>query len=385
MSKRFHTVGSLLRPADLLKYKRQIEERGDITYPFYSDLEGYQACETTATRDVVAKQIQHKLSIITDGEFTRSIWHCDFVWGFQGVSRVILPQGLLFRDKDGKSDYETRKDLGFKISAKLSGKNHHFIKVYQQLQSLAAGHPTKLTIPSPAQIFAVLQWSDNYGKPDSAYATPDELKAGLTTAYKEFIQEYAGIGGKILQLDDCLWEFFATDNPLSPVLRPNVKVDDLNAQALQFIELNNAVADFAHGLGLTVWTHNCRGNYASRFAGAGSYATIADLFLKLQRYDRFFLEWDDDRAGSLDALAVFADKKTEIVLGLLSSKKNTLDDEERVLRLLNEASKIIPKERLFLSHQCGFASCDGGNELSEEEEWAKIDQGQKLALAFWGE
>jgi methionine synthase II (cobalamin-independent) len=98
------------------------------------------------------------------------------------------------------------------------------------------------------------------------------------------------------------------------------------------------------------------------------------------------LEWDDERAGSLEALQVFVDRpKVEVVLGLLSSKTNSLDDEERVIRLLNEASKIIPKERLLLSHQCGFASCDNGNELTQDEQWAKIDQGQKLALAYWGE
>ena len=118
--------------------------------------------------------------------------------------------------------------------------------------------------------------------------------------------------------------------------------------------------------------------------GGGSYIKIANLFLKQLKYDRFFLEWDDDRAGSLEALKVFQDKPdTEIVLGLLSSKTNTLDDEARVIRLLNEASEIIPKDRLLLSHQCGFASCDGGNELTEEEQWAKIDQGQKIAAKFW--
>jgi methionine synthase II (cobalamin-independent) len=120
--------------------------------------------------------------------------------------------------------------------------------------------------------------------------------------------------------------------------------------------------------------------------GGGSYIKIAELFLKQLKYDRFFLEWDDERAGSLDALAVFKDKpQTEIVLGLLSSKTNTLDDESRVIRMLDEASKIIPKNRLFLSHQCGFASCDGGNELTKDEQWAKIDHGQRIASAFWGE
>jgi methionine synthase II (cobalamin-independent) len=119
--------------------------------------------------------------------------------------------------------------------------------------------------------------------------------------------------------------------------------------------------------------------------GGGSYARIANLFLKQLKYDRFFLEWDDERAGSLEALRVYADRPdTEIVLGLLSGKTNTLDDEARVVRMLDEASKIIPKERLLLSHQCGFASCDGGNELTEDEQWAKIDQGQTIALKYWG-
>lgn len=111
---------------------------------------------------------------------------------------------------------------------------------------------------------------------------------------------------------------------------------------------------------------------------------IANLFLKQLKYDRFFLEWDDERAGSLEALEVFKDKpETEIVLGLLSSKTNTLDDEERVFRLLDEASSIIDKDRLLLSHQCGFASCDGGNELTEAEQWAKINQGQRIARQYW--
>jgi methionine synthase II (cobalamin-independent) len=118
--------------------------------------------------------------------------------------------------------------------------------------------------------------------------------------------------------------------------------------------------------------------------GGGSYAKIANLFLKQLKYDRFFLEWDDDRAGSLEALEVFKDRpETEVVLGLLSSKTSTLDDEARVVRLLDEASKIIDKDRLLLSHQCGFASCDGGNELSEAQQWAKIDQGQKIAKKYW--
>jgi methionine synthase II (cobalamin-independent) len=179
---------------------------------------------------------------------------------------------------------------------------------------------------------------------------------------------------------------FADDNPNSPYTGKQVNQETVQALARAFIEINNTIIDHGHSLGLQMWTHNCRGNYDSRNMGEGSYEKIADLFLKQLNYDRFFLEWDDERAGSLKALQVFKEKpNVEIVLGLLSSKTHTLDDENRTIRMIQEASQILPKERLFLSHQCGFASCDEGNELSEEEQWAKIDQGQKIAQAFWGE
>ncbi len=386
MSKKFQTVGSLLRPAALLKYKNQIEKRDDITYPFYKEFEGYEQCETESTKDVIAKQIEHGLTVITDGEYSKSMWHLDFVWGFHGVSRYIAEHGYFFRDKDDTQKYETRRDIGLKITEPLSGRNHHFIKVFEQLKSIAENRETKLCIPSPSHIFGELLWSDNIGGDNSVYNNPQELKAGLTRAYIEFVEEYAAAGGKILQLDDCLWELFADDNPNSPYTGEHINQEEVRALAAEFIEINNAVIDFGHSLGLAMWTHNCRGNYDSRNMGGGSYVKIANLFLKQLKYDRFFLEWDDDRAGSLEALKVFQDKPdTEIVLGLLSSKTNTLDDEARVIRLLNEASEIIPKDRLLLSHQCGFASCDGGNELTEEEQWAKIDQGQRIALSFWGE
>lgn len=386
MSKRFQTVGSLLRPRKLLSYKHQIEQRDDITYPFYNDFEGYEECEFEATKDVVNQQIQHGLEIITDGEYSKSMWHLDFVWGLKGISRYIADHGYFFRDKDETQKYETRRDIGLRITGPLSGRNHHFIQVFKKLQSIAGDKETKICVPSPSHIFGELSWSDNIGGKDSVYSTTQELKAGLVQAYQEFVEEYAAAGGKILQFDDCLWEIFADDNPNSPYTGENIDQDTVRALASEFIDINNTIIDFGHSLGLKVWTHNCRGNYDSRNMGGGSYLKIANLFLKQLKYDRFFLEWDDDRAGSLEALAVFQEKpNTEIVLGLLSSKTSTLDDEARVLRLLDEASQIIPKERLLLSHQCGFASCDGGNELTEDEQWAKIDQGQKIALQYWGE
>ncbi|GAB2024791.1 cobalamin-independent methionine synthase II family protein [Lactovum odontotermitis] len=386
MSNKFQIVGSLLRPEALLAYKRQIESRDDITYPFYKDFPGYEEAETEATKQVVAEEIKHGLSVVTDGEYSKSMWHLDFVWGFSGIERLIAEHGYFFRDKDNHGHYETRRDIGLKITAPLSGKNHHFIEVYKRLAEIApAGTTLKQCIWAPAHAYTELAVFDKLAGEGQVYADNAALKDGLINAYKEFITEFAAIGGKILQFDDCLWELFASDNDNSP-FTGEIDSPEIKGIAEEFVAINNEVIDFGHSLGLTIWTHNCRGNYESRNMGGGSYAEIAKLFLGGQHYDRFFLEWDDNRAGSLEALSAFKDRPdTEIVLGLLSSKTNTLDDEGRVVQLLDEAAKIIPKERLFLSHQCGFASCDGGNELSEAEQWEKIDQGQQIAFRYWGE
>ena len=379
---KFQLVGSLLRPADLRKYKDEIESRDDIQYPFYDALPGYQETETADIKQIVAEQKEKGIDILTDGEFGRSMWHLDFLWGLKGIERYIADHGYTFKDHDGGT-YETRKDIGIRITEPLSGKNHHFLDIYKLVKAEAGGEDTKQTIYGPAHAYTELTVFNGLAGEDQVYKTREELKAGLIQAYKEFLDEYKEAGGKIIQFDDCLWELFDETNPLTPF--GSLSSDELASLADEFVAINNEVADYAHEIGLTVWTHNCRGNYESRSATGGTYEAIAKKFLADQRYDRFFLEWDDDRAGDLVALEALKDKDTEVVLGLLSSKTTDLDDEERVYKLLEEASKIIPKERLFLSHQCGFASCDSGNELAIPQQWAKIKQGQEIAEKFFAE
>ena len=377
---KFQLVGSLLRPADLRKYKDEIESRDDIQYPFYDALPGYQETETADIKQIVAEQKEKGIDILTDGEFGRSMWHLDFLWGLKGIERYIADHGYTFKDHDGGT-YETRKDIGIRITEPLSGKNHHFLDIYKLVQAEAGGEDTKQTIYGPAHAFTELTVFNGLAGEDQVYKTKEELNAGLVNAYKEFLDEYKEAGGKIIQFDDCLWELFDETNPLTPF--GSLSSEELGKLTDEFVALNNEVADYAHEIGLTVWTHNCRGNYESRSATGGTYEAIAKKFLAEQRYDRFFLEWDDERAGDLVALEALKDKDTEVVLGLLSSKTTDLDDEERVYKLLEEASKIIPKERLFLSHQCGFASCDSGNELAIPQQWAKIKQGQDIAEKFF--
>ena len=377
---KFQLVGSLLRPANLLAYKNKIEHRDDIHYPFYDSFPGYLETETAAIKKVIADEKANGIDILTDGEYSKSMWHLDFVWGLKGIERYIADHGYTFKDHDG-GQYETRKDIGIRITEPLSGKNHHFLDIYKLLKEEAGNTQTKLTIWGPAHAYTELAIFDGLAGDDQVYKTNEELKAGLIKAYKEFLAEYKEAGGEIIQFDDCLWELFDESNPASFFADGNAALADL---ADEFIAINNEVADYGHQLGLKVWTHNCRGNYESRSASGGTYEAIAEKFLRDQHYDRFFLEWDSDVSGDLKALASLKDKDAEVVLGLLSSKTTDLDDEERVLRLLEQASTILPKDRLLLSHQCGFASCDSGNELAIPQQWAKIKQGQEIAKKFWG-
>lgn len=379
---KFQLVGSLLRPKNLLAYKEQIEARDDITYPFYEDFTGYQEVEAQAIKDVVKEQINHGIDIVTDGEFSKALWHLDFLWGLTGVERFITDHGYAFKDHDGEH-FETRKDIGIRIMAPLSGKNHHFLKIFKEVKKDAGNTQAKLTVWGAAHAFTELTVFNGLYGDGQVYKTQDDLKTGLINAYKEFLTEFKEIGGEIVQFDDCLWTLFSSDNQDSFFAEGNESLENL---ADTFIAINNEVADFGHSLGLKVWTHNCRGNYQSRHAAGGSYQTIAKKFLGEQHYDRFFLEWDDERAGDISALEALKDKpNVEVVLGLLSSKTATLDDETRIYQLLEKASQILPKERLLLSHQCGFASCDCGNELTQDQQWAKIDQGQKIAKNFWSD
>lgn len=390
-SERFLHVGSLLRPDELQVYNDEIKNRDDITYPFYDDLESYAETEEKAVSKVVAKQIEAGLPEVTDGEFQRSIWHLDFVWGLEGVERSLGKSGWQFQnDTDGfeEGTFETRKDIDIKVVAPLHSHHHPFIDHYKYVKEEAGGHPTKLTIPSPAQIYNefIRSMSDENGYSNTVYPTTDELGEGLVQAWQEFVDEYVEAGGEVLQLDDCTWGMFAKDNPVGYYAQKGANEESVRGIAEKLVSLNNAVVDYAHDKGLTVYTHNCRGNYGSRYAMGGSYEEVANHFLAKQNYDRFYLEWDDDRAGNLKALEAFKDKpETEVVVGFLSSKKADLENPDEVLEELGEAAKYIPKDKLYLSHQCGFASTDDGNKLTHEQQWAKIDQGQEIAQAFWGE
>ncbi len=186
---KFQLVGSLLRPADLREYKTAIEHRDDIVYPFYDAFDGYQETETADIKKVIAEEKANGIDIITDGEYSKSMWHLDFVWGLKGIERYIADHGYTFQDHDG-GQFETRKDIGIRITEPLSGNNHHFLDIFKLVKQEAGDTATKLTIWEPAHAYTELAIFDGLAGENQVYKTNEELKAGLINAYKEFLTEY---------------------------------------------------------------------------------------------------------------------------------------------------------------------------------------------------
>ena len=158
-----------------------------------------------------------------------------------------------------------------------------------------------------------------------------------------------------------------------------VDLDEVKEQLLTVnnLALENRPAD------MTITSHICRGNYHSTYFTSGPYDTVADYVFAKENVDALYLEYDDARSGGFAPLAkVSPDKK--VVLGLITTKSPVLEQKEDIIRRIHEAAKYIPLDRLYLSPQCGFASCEIGNKLTEEEQWAKLALVREIAEEVWG-
>ncbi|WPC74691.1 uroporphyrinogen decarboxylase/cobalamine-independent methonine synthase family protein [Vibrio porteresiae] len=382
----FHAdvVGSYLRPQYLHDARRQFEQ-GAI------DANQLKEIEDKAITELVEKQKSLGLKVITDGEFRRSYWHLDFMWGLQGIEHVVLDKGYQF------VNMVTRADSA-RLTGKIGGANHPFIEHFKFLASLADETVLpRLTIPAPAQFLAELQRSDNQASTQAIYSDENELVEDIAQAYHTFFKELAAAGCRNVQIDDCTWGMLvdpkfaakgAADTPLSEAsscgcganheLSHEGRVAD--AAELYLTVNNKAIAGAPEGL--TVTTHVCRGNYRSTWAASGGYAPVAKVLFGRENVSAYYLEFDTDRAGDFSPLAeLTGDKK--VVLGLVSSKIAELEDADAVVARIKEAAQYVPLDRLFLSTQCGFASTEEGNALTEEQQWAKIKLVQEVAKRVW--
>ncbi|WP_419549977.1 5-methyltetrahydropteroyltriglutamate--homocysteine S-methyltransferase [Paratractidigestivibacter faecalis] len=367
---RADVVGSFLRP-DVLKQARADFAAGVI------DEAALRAVEDEAIRDLVAKQKAAGLHVITDGEFRRSYWHLDFMWGLQGIERRVSRSGYQFHDEETTADTAV-------VTGKISGENHPFVEHFKFVKALEEeGQVARQTIPAPAQTYSEVILDRCDGQQESlrsVYPTDEELIADIAAAYRTVLADLYAAGCRNVQFDDCTWGIycdrdFVAKTGMSPV--DIQKVSELG------VAINNAALE-GKPADLVVNTHVCRGNYHSTYAFEGDYDPVAPYLFANEDVNAFYLEFDTPRAGGFTPLAhVAAGKK--VVLGLVTSKQPGLEDEELLVRRIYEAAQYVPLEVLCLSPQCGFASCECGNKLTEEEQWAKVALVQRVAKRVWGE
>ncbi len=362
---RYDVVGSLLRTQPLKDAHAKFKA-GQITA---AELQQVQHDET---RKIVAKQVDLGLKDITDGEFNRSWWHLDFLWGLTGVDKYDYHKSYTFHGSKTRTD-----------NAELSGKvafnpDHPFFESFQFLQSITPdGITPKQTIPSPTMLFRDNR-SDNWPK---FYDTWDQYLADVAKAYHETILHFYELGARYIQLDDTTWAFLISK------LHETADDPDAHAKYIKLAEdsvkvINQLLEDLPADL--TVTTHICRGNFKSTFLFSGGYDGIADYLGQLN-YDGLFLEYDSERAGDFTPLDRIwnGDKNKRIVLGLITSKAPKLEDKDAVINRINQASAKVPLENLALSTQCGFASTEEGNKLTEQEQWAKLKLVRDIAEEVW--
>ena len=363
-------VGSFLRP-DVLKQARADFNAGII------DAAQLKTVEDVAIHDLVAKQKAAGLKVVTDGEFRRSYWHLDFMWGLQGIERRTSREGYMFHDEETTADTAV-------VTGPISGENHPFVDHFKFVQALAGDdHVARQTIPAPIQTFSEVTLDRCDGQQESlrgVYATDEELADAIAAAYRQVIADLYAAGCRNIQFDDCTWGIYCDTDF---VAKTGMQAVDIQKVSELGVALNNAAIEGAPE-DLVINTHVCRGNYHSTYAFEGGYDPVAPYLFVHENVDAFYLEFDTPRAGGFEPLAHVAEGK-KVVLGLITSKQPGLEDKEAVKARIKEASKYVPLENLYLSPQCGFASCEIGNKLTEEEQWAKIALIQEIAAEVWGE
>lgn len=353
-------VGSFLRP-DYLKKARKDYQSGKISK------EELTKIEDQAIYELVKKQKQAGYHVITDGEFRRATWHLDFMWGFDGVAHQPSLNPISFHTT--KTDLEDTYLVG-----KISCKHHPFVEHFKFIKALEDKNTVaKQTIPAPAQFLLQCLFTQNLETTKAIYPDTNDLILDIAIAYQQVIQDLYNAGCRNLQLDDCSWGLFFGH--------------DLNEEnkkfANQLLKVNNlAIAKTPQDIVIT--THICRGNYNSDYFSQGSYDSVAPIIFGQENVSAYYLEFDDERSGNFESLKEISDNK-KVVLGLITTKTPELENKQEIIARIHEATKYIPLDRLCLSPQCGFASCEIGNKLTEEQQWAKLALVKEIAKEVWGD
>jgi 5-methyltetrahydropteroyltriglutamate--homocysteine methyltransferase len=355
-------VGSFLRTAPL-KEARSKRAEGKI------GAAELKAVEDREIEKIIRKQEEAGLQSITDGEFRRAWWHLDFLEGLDGAESYEMPGGVQFHGV-------ATKPMGVRTVGKLGFSGHPMLEHFKFLKATTKRTP-KMTIPSPSALYARAATREAVSK--DAYPDIEEFFHDLGQTYGKAIRAFYDAGCRYLQLDEVFLVLLCDPEYCKGIVARGddpAKIPGLEAGVIN-AALKNLPAD------MVVTMHLCRGNFRSTFVGSGGYEPIAEVLLQGIDVHGYFMEYDTERAGGFEPLRFLPKHKTA-VLGLVTSKFPQLEPKDEIKRRIDEAAKIVPLEQLCLSPQCGFASTEEGNLLSEDEQWAKLRHVVEIADEVWG-
>ena len=362
---KYDFVGSFLRPSNLKRARADYAE-GNITFEDLTRIENEEITK------LIAKQKEAGYHVITDGEFRRSYWHLDFMWGFNGIEHIELDHGYFFHGEE-----TTHGSIA--ISGNIDGKNHPFVEHFKFVKQFEDENTVaRQTIPAPAQLYAELFREKNGENTVKYYPDDEKLIQDIAAAYRTFIADLYEAGCRNIQFDDCTWGLFCDKKYWNG--RQNAETE-LKETAEKYLRLNNLALE-NRPADLVITTHVCRGNYHSTWASSGGHEPIAEILFGGENVDGFYLEFDDERSGSFEPLR-FVPNNKKVVLGLLTSKSPVLEDERTIIERIHEAAQFVPLDNLYLSPQCGFASCEIGNKLTDEEQWKKLALVKQISEKVW--
>ena len=358
-------VGSFLRPPHLL------EAREDLAAGRIDAVE-LRALEDEAIREIVKMQEEVGLRAATDGEFRRASWHMDFIYQLDGITKEAGHIAIKFFNEDGELEYTP---AALHVDGKLGVSTTIFGDAFTFLQETVTTAVPKLTIPSPSMV----HYRGGKAAIDPAvYPDLDSFWAGLTAAYAEEVRRLGELGCTYLQFDDTSLAYL--NDPHQREYMASIGGDP-DRQHIEYIHhINEALA--ARPEGMAVTTHMCRGNFRSSWAASGGYDFVAEALFGELDVDGFFMEWDDERSGGFEPLR-FVPKGKQVVLGLVTTKHGELETKDELKRRIEEASRFVDIEQLCLSPQCGFSSTSEGNELSYEQQVAKLRLVVEVAAEVW--
>jgi 5-methyltetrahydropteroyltriglutamate--homocysteine methyltransferase len=359
-------VGSLLRPQELLDARTR-QQAGEITA---AEL---RAVEDRAIRHAVKLQQDVGLQCVTDGEYRRAIFHVDFLKHIHGVTVSQSEYKVKFRGAGKEIDFAPPV-LG--VAGRLARPEGGIaVQDFSFLKS-ATQRTAKLCIPSPS----MLHFRGGRGAVDrTAYPDIEEFFSDLARVYQAEIAELAAAGCKYVQLDDTNLAYLC--DPQHRERARSIGEDPDRLPSLYAKLISDSVR--GRPSDMVACIHLCRGNFQSAWVAEGSYETVAETLFNEIDVDGFFLEYDDARSGGFEPLR-FVPKGKTVVLGLVTSKRPELESKDELKHRIDEASKYISIDALALSPQCGFSSSEHGNDLSEQEEIAKLRLVVETASEVWG-